>query len=75
MAINDLIRGFEEALGKKAIIDHQPFHAGDMTSTQADISKAGRLLDWRPQVKPADGLQRTVEWYRANRSWLKDIRL
>ena len=75
MAINDLIRGFEEALGKKAIIDHQPFHAGDMTSTQADISKAGRLLDWRPQVKPADGLQRTVEWYWANRSWLKDIRL
>lgn len=75
MVINDLIRGFEEALGKKAVIDHQPFHAGDMASTQADISKANRLLDWRPQVTPADGLKRTVDWYQSNRSWLKDIEL
>ena len=75
MAIRDVISGYEAALGKKAIIDRQPFHAGDMASTQADISKAGRLLNWEPKISPAEGFDRTVRWYQANRSWLQDIRL
>ena len=75
LSIREMINGFEKELGKKAIIDQRPFHAGDMTSTQANISKADRLLDWRPQVQPSEGLKRTVEWYQTNRSWLKDIQL
>lgn len=75
MSIREMITGFEDALGKSAIIDQQPFHAGDMTATQADISKAKRILDWEPAILPEEGFRRTVEWYRANRNWLKDIRL
>lgn len=75
MAIRDLIAGFEEALGKKAVIDQRPFHAGDMRSTQADVSKANRLLGWKPMIEPTEGFRRTVEWYKANRSWLKHIAL
>lgn len=75
LAIRDMIAGFEEALGKSAVIDQQPFHAGDMPSTQADISKAKQLLNWEPTILPEEGFRRTVEWYQANRSWLKDIRL
>lgn len=75
MAIRDMIAGFEKELGKKAVIDEQPFHAGDMQSTQADVSKAARLLNWTPQVSPAEGFKRTVEWYRANRDWLRKIEL
>ncbi len=75
LAIRDMIAGFEEALGKSAVIDQQPFHAGDMPSTQADISKAKQLLNWEPSILPEEGFRRTVEWYQANRSWLKDIRL
>jgi UDP-glucuronate 4-epimerase len=73
MSINALIAGFEDQLGKKAVVEYQPFHAGDMKSTQADISKAARLLDWKPQVAPAEGFARTVEWYQANRAWLSEI--
>lgn len=43
--------------------------------TWADITKAGRLLGWKPEVTPEDGFQRTVNWHVANRSWLKDIKL
>ena len=75
MSILELIRGFETALGKTAVIDHQPFHAGDMQSTQADITKAKQLLDWSPHVKPAEGFARTVQWYEANRTWLREIEL
>src|SRR3989338_7380257 len=31
--------------------------------TLADHSKATKLLDWEPQVKFADGLEKTVDWF------------
>lgn len=30
----------------------------------ADISKAGRLLDWRPKIYLEEGLKRTYEWWK-----------
>ena len=73
MSINALIAGFEDQLGKKAVVEYQPFHAGDMKSTQADIIKAARLLDWQPQISPTEGFAKTVAWYQENRSWLSEI--
>lgn len=73
ISINEMISQFEQLLGKKAIIDRQPFHEGDMKSTHADITKAGQMLDWAPQIKPADGFSRTMDWYVANRNWLRGI--
>lgn len=75
MTIREMISGFEKELGKSAIIDQQPFHAGDMKSTQADVAKAKRLLGWEPKIAPIEGFCRTIEWYRANRGWLRDIEL
>ena len=42
--------------------------AGDVRDSQADISKARRLLGFEPTVSLEDGLRRTVEWYRTTRS-------
>lgn len=39
--------------------------AGDVRDSQADISKAQRLLGYTPIVSFEDGVARTVEWYRA----------
>jgi nucleoside-diphosphate-sugar epimerase len=38
--------------------------AGDVRDSQADISKAERLLGYEPTVSFEEGLRRTVEWYR-----------
>jgi nucleoside-diphosphate-sugar epimerase len=46
-----------------------------MKTTWADIAKAKRLLDWEPQVSLQDGIQKTLGWHQANRTWLDDIRL
>lgn len=71
--LNYILELIEQAIGKKAIIDHRPFHKADMTETWADISKAKKLLDWEPQISPEEGLERTVRWHMDNQAWLKDI--
>jgi len=32
-----------------------------------DISKAKKLLDWKPEVKLEEGLKRTIEWFEVER--------
>ncbi len=75
ISINGLIHKLEEIIGKPAVIEHQPVVKADMLANLADISKARRLLDWEPEVSLDEGLRRTVAWYRAEREFLKDIRI
>jgi nucleoside-diphosphate-sugar epimerase len=53
--------------GRVPRIEYRPAHRADVRATWADIGKAGRLLDWRPEVGLAEGLARSVEWYRQHR--------
>ncbi len=67
------VRLVEELVGKKAEIVYTSRHPADVTATWADISKAGRLLGWRPQSTFRDGVAEMVRWYRANRAWAMDV--
>ena len=73
VSLNIIISKLEELLGKKAKIDHKPFHVADLMETWADISKAKRLLGWEPQVSLEEGLEKSVQWYTNNQDWLKGI--
>jgi len=70
-----VIRAIEEYFGRKAKFLHRPFHIADIMETWADISKAERMLGWKPKIHPMDGLKRTFEWYQANRAWLSSVQL
>ena len=61
-----LITLLEKALGKKAIIDRQPAHPGDVPLTFADISIARQRLGYRPRVKVEVGIPRFMEWFSHN---------
>ena len=73
VAINLLISKIENLLNKKAELNQKPFHSADVDSTWADISKADQLLNWQPTISLDKGLEKTVEWYYENKSWLKNI--
>lgn len=75
VSLKTIIETLENLLGRKAVISGQPFHVADIKETWADISKAWRLLGWKPTVDLARGLQESVSWYLANRSWLRGIKL
>jgi dTDP-glucose 4,6-dehydratase len=38
-----------------------------------DASKINRELGWEPSVSFEEGLERTVDWYLNNESWLKNV--
>jgi nucleoside-diphosphate-sugar epimerase len=73
ISINDLIKLLEELIGKKSDLRYGPPNLADMLTSWADVSKAGRLLGWEPQVGLREGVRKLVEWYAAERSWANEI--
>jgi len=57
------LRSLVGASGVEPIYDKP--RAGDVRDSQADISKAARLLGYKPLVTFEQGLKNTVEWYRS----------
>lgn len=43
-----------------------PKRAGDILKTHADINRAQADLGYQPEVSFSEGLQRSIDWYRAN---------
>lgn len=74
-SLNQVIQIIERYLGKKAIIDYEPFHKADLKETQADISKAKKLLRWEPEIDFDEGLKLTIDWYIRNREWLREVKV
>ncbi len=73
VVLRDALAMVEELAGKPALVRHLPIHKSDVPATWANISKAERLLGWRPQVEMREGVRRLVEWYGENRSWASGI--
>lgn len=73
ITINELIKLVEEVVGKKADVQYGPPNTADMFRNWADVSKAGELLGWEPQVGLREGVKKLVEWYQAERSWASKI--
>jgi len=64
VSLRDLIAAIENAVGKKALIEHLPTQPGDVERTFADISRARAELGYQPKTSLPAGLARFVEWYR-----------
>jgi len=63
-----LLELLECITGKKAIVERHRPQPGDVPLTWADISKACRLLGYRPGTPLERGLEQFVAWYRTVRS-------
>jgi len=72
-SLMDLIELIEKNLKKKAKIIYAPFDKSDMKATWANIDKAKNILGWQPTVSLKEGIERCVEWYVANKSWVANI--
>ena len=68
VTLTELVAEIEKATGRRATLDRQPSQPGDVPVTYASIEKAERVLGFRARVPLAEGLRRSVEWYRRTKS-------
>jgi len=62
----DLIKELEILLDKPIEVHHTDPRPGDVKHSQADITRARKLLGYKPLVGFQDGLAKTVAWYNTS---------
>ncbi len=64
ITLNDLYRAIAAEVGSAIEPDYAPPRAGDVAHSLAAIEQARERLGYRPEVDVAEGVRRTVAWYR-----------
>jgi dTDP-glucose 4,6-dehydratase len=67
MTVLQFARTIRELTGGSSPIEFRPLPVDDPKVRQPDISLARSLLGWAPRVSLAEGLRRTIEYFRAPR--------
>lgn len=62
----DIYYGLTKALGLDVEPNFGPERAGDIKHSNADISKARRMLGYDPDYSFEDGIKLAIEWYKEN---------
>ena len=66
ISLNTLFKTIRELVGANIESIYADPRPGDVKDSQADISKARRILGYEPTISFEDGLAKTVAWYRAS---------
>ena len=62
--IRELAEQVARVVGKEVKIAYRPLPQDDPTQRQPDITRAREWLDWEPRIQLAQGLERTVAFFR-----------
>ena len=64
MTMLEFAKEIIQATGSKSRIIFKPLPVDDPKQRKPDITRARKLLKWEPKVELADGLARTIEYFR-----------
>jgi UDP-N-acetylglucosamine 4-epimerase len=79
MSLNELYRTLRELIVERhpglriSLPKHEDFRPGDVRHSQADISKARRLLGYQPTFDTRSGLREALPWYETRTSMDADV--
>lgn len=62
--VNTLAGEIKRLVGARVSPEYEPPRPGDVRHSFADVSKAARILEFRPPWSFQDGLTETIRWYR-----------
>jgi nucleoside-diphosphate-sugar epimerase len=65
ISLNDLLATLKKIFGSDIEPIYREARRGDVKHSQADISKAEKLLGYRPTVDLEEGLRHTVAWFKS----------
>lgn len=63
-SVNELFVKLKEIVSYKGEPQYGPPRAGELQRNALDITKAGKLLGWRPHYDLEAGLEKTAQWMR-----------
>ncbi len=72
ISTNQLIDIIESKLGKKANRKEIEMQPGDVDITFADITKAQKLLFYKPNTEIEEGITKFVDWYKTEKMHLQE---
>ena len=64
ITIRELVAQLNDILGTELAPIFAAERPGDIRHSQADVTKAGQLLGYKPVIDFAEGLRRTVDWFQ-----------
>ena len=73
ITINELVRIMEEKIGKKANLEFIPQHKADVMQNCANVDKAKKILNWKPEINLNEGIANLVDWYFKERDWVSQV--
>ncbi|MBW2044758.1 MAG: NAD-dependent epimerase/dehydratase family protein [Deltaproteobacteria bacterium] len=57
----------EQISGKRPRVNFAPDRHGDLRYFVCDIARAGKDLQWQPQINPKDGIGMLIDWIKSNK--------
>jgi len=66
VSLLELIEILKKLMGRQVPVKYGPWRKFDQKVYVSDITKAGKLLKWQPQVDPNEGLRRLYDWVSHN---------
>jgi dTDP-glucose 4,6-dehydratase len=66
MTILELARRIREITGSESEVVYEPLPEDDPKQRHPDISRAHKMLRWRPKVTLDEGLKATINWFQGN---------
>jgi UDP-glucose 4-epimerase len=68
VTLNEVYRLLQQLTGYQGPPRYGPERTGDVKHSLADISAAASALGYQPTVNFEQGLRRTVEWYKTEKT-------
>jgi UDP-glucuronate decarboxylase len=65
LTVREIAELVRELSGSASSIEYRPLPSDDPTRRRPDIAKARRVLGWEPRVAAAEGIARTIEYFRS----------
>ncbi|MBX4199211.1 GDP-mannose 4,6-dehydratase [Candidatus Parcubacteria bacterium] len=67
ITLKELLRIIEKVTRKKALVKSRPSSKASVELTYADVSKAKKVLGWKPKTSMEKGVSIFVDWFKENR--------
>jgi len=64
--LNAIVKDINRLLGTDIEPEYQDPRPGDVRHSLADIAETERVLGYKPLVMFPEGLERSIDWYKAN---------